>query len=373
MVDSKNPWKGLHCGRPHCFSCSNPENEGNCRSEGSTYSIRYSGCKEAGIIAEYTGETSRSLFCRGREHYSGLLNEDIDNPLWKHSVLHHNGEKQVFTMALIRKHLTAFSRQMDEEVLINEGERDVCLNSKSEWNGVKIPRLVTKVRNKVNQVDLNGAPITAPTFYKNKRKTPPSKDMPIGHLPTNNSKRTRQSTNQLTSKVMYTEPHIISAESIEDSTICNDKTKKTKINIVQPSSEVQKISKSKLNSLTSTKVKTGCDNLGEKGVQKLQPPKKEDMPFVIKSKRLKKGPKTDKQYTKSNQATANTAMKKLFYRKPEISSSIFKGSTFLELGQLIIAPSKNSFVKTTKHLREPPQFDLKTRMSAKLTGDETRT
>ena len=68
-------------------------------------------------------------------------------------------KKQVFEMTLISRHFTAFSCQMDEAILITEGKRDLCLNSKAEWNGIKIPRLVIEVYDKVKQVDLNGAPL----------------------------------------------------------------------------------------------------------------------------------------------------------------------------------------------------------------------
>ena len=37
-----------------------------------------------------------------------------------------------------------------------EGVRDLNLNSKSEWNGSKIPRLVIEVKDAVKQTDHNG-------------------------------------------------------------------------------------------------------------------------------------------------------------------------------------------------------------------------
>ena len=68
----------------------------------------------------------------------------------------HNNEKQTFTMTMLRRHNTAFSRQVEEAVVIANGKRDNILNSKKEFMGESIPRLQVEVKNRVKQIDYNG-------------------------------------------------------------------------------------------------------------------------------------------------------------------------------------------------------------------------
>ena len=107
------------------------------------------------MIAEYSGESRRTIFQRGAEHKASLANEEEDSPLWKHCSTFHGGQHQDFTIKLIKKHHSAFQRQVHESVLISSGHRDYCLNSKAEWNGQAIPRLAIEVKDLVVQLDYN--------------------------------------------------------------------------------------------------------------------------------------------------------------------------------------------------------------------------
>ena len=179
MLGNKNPWAAMHCNRD-CFSCSTPENEGNCRVEGCVYSIICLGCEEIGIKSEYTGKTSKTLWCRGQEHWQAYQEEKDDSVMWKHTATAHYGVPQEFKIILISKHLTSFTRQVEESARITDGIRDQNLNSKSEWNGPKIPRLVIEIMDKIEQLDHNGERLTA---KEDKRKLPNHRAQPLTKKP----------------------------------------------------------------------------------------------------------------------------------------------------------------------------------------------
>ena len=73
-----------------------------------------------------------------------------------------------FRMSIIKHHPTAMGRQISESVLINNNNSDFALNSKSEWNSAKIPRIVVEVGDQARVVEYSGKaqtprPITFPT------------------------------------------------------------------------------------------------------------------------------------------------------------------------------------------------------------------
>ena len=152
-----------------------------CRTEGVVYSIiSQGGLEEEGLTAEYTGESGRSLYCRGQEHKKALANEEEESPLWKHCASKHNGIHQAFKLKLVRKHQSAFQRQVHESILITNGPRDMCLNSKSEWNAVK---------DTVKQLDYDGQAIPNKKrglSYNNNHKNQPAEMQP-------SSKRSKKS------------------------------------------------------------------------------------------------------------------------------------------------------------------------------------
>ena len=99
-------------------------------------------------VSKYTGQTSRSLYQRGKEHLTGFLKKDENNALYKHSVDKHDGEYVEFEMKVVKQHFSAFSRLVHESVRIKRNYRDSSisvLNSKSEWGSNKLPRLVIEV------------------------------------------------------------------------------------------------------------------------------------------------------------------------------------------------------------------------------------
>ena len=99
---------------------------------------------EEGKKAEYWGESTRNGFCRGKEHIKGLKNENKKAPLWRHASAFHGGEKKPewYKMKVEKVHRTPLVRQVAEGVEIATCDADVIMNSKGEWNGSKLPRMV---------------------------------------------------------------------------------------------------------------------------------------------------------------------------------------------------------------------------------------
>lgn len=162
-----DPWKNAHCGRLGCLPCdgaAKPSEQGRCWTEGVLYRIDCSICKEREVIATYYGESGRSAYQRGREHLQAVLTEDQDHPMMKHHKEHHlqpNEEDQLplkYRMTVLKNYRTAVTRKVGEAVRIEGGGgQHLNLNSKSEWNGVSIPRLCVEIREKVSQIELKGS------------------------------------------------------------------------------------------------------------------------------------------------------------------------------------------------------------------------
>ena len=66
LLGCKDPWGQQACEIVECWPCKDEGSRGSCRYEGVTYSIICQECLKSGIKAEYSGETSRSLYQRGK-------------------------------------------------------------------------------------------------------------------------------------------------------------------------------------------------------------------------------------------------------------------------------------------------------------------
>ena len=95
----------------------------------------------------YVGESARTGFERGTEHEADYEKGAEDSHMFKHwQNEHENEEKPQFSMKILRRHRSAFVRQINEAVLIEmHCEQDQILNSKSEYNRCQIPRLSVKI------------------------------------------------------------------------------------------------------------------------------------------------------------------------------------------------------------------------------------
>ena len=187
ILCNKNPWQKEGCGRQDCFICGSG-NPGGCQKEGSVYSITCQECKSRGILASYWGEASRSGYLRGLDHQSLLKRKDDSSPLWKHSAEHHEGrEDVVYSMKVERSYAESpLNRQIDESTSIARSRAQIPMNSRSEWNSQRIPRIVLQVQGKDQLEDDEKMPsmetwtVQAPTVKVNinqeRRKERPSEE-----------------------------------------------------------------------------------------------------------------------------------------------------------------------------------------------------
>ena len=97
----------------------------------------------------YWGETSRTLFQRGKEHWAAYASKSEASVLHKHESEHHQNAPAEWKMKVYNYHSKPLRRQIEEGVLINNARGGELLNSKSEMTrGEKIPRLVIMVGDK---------------------------------------------------------------------------------------------------------------------------------------------------------------------------------------------------------------------------------
>ena len=89
----------------------------------------------------YIGESSRSLYERGKEHWRGYRTKAEDSHIYKHQQLHHGGQEPNFHLRPVRFLRTALTRQVYEAVMIQRMGEEVVLNSKGEYNRCTIGRL----------------------------------------------------------------------------------------------------------------------------------------------------------------------------------------------------------------------------------------
>ena len=108
-----------------------------------------------------------------------MRNEESDNPLWKHTVVEHGGEEPEFKMKVVEKQRSALKRQIQEWVTIaREGKKNVILNSKSEWNAEKIPRVTIDNNEKCYLSNENMGVNKAAISRTSKRKAEPPRKPP---------------------------------------------------------------------------------------------------------------------------------------------------------------------------------------------------
>ena len=150
-------WDGSSCDRMDCTTCNQgAEKLPNCRKSSLVYENVCLNCNPgAGSKGElkgvrddiptlYVGETSRTVFERSKEHWEAWRSRKEESHIRKHQELEHGGESTPrFMMRVVKHYRTALSRQVGEAVRIGRrGGAGMILNSKSEYNRCKIPRLV---------------------------------------------------------------------------------------------------------------------------------------------------------------------------------------------------------------------------------------
>ena len=150
QVHKSNQWAGENCGRQTCLVCyKGQEGGGDCRRRNVVYQSSCLQCRTRGKVSVYYGETSRTVFERGLEHQSDFASQKEESHMMKHVLTDHPGQEEVnFEMKVLRGHLSAFSRQIHEAVVIIRNREKNILNSKEEYNRCLLPTLAVKMGEK---------------------------------------------------------------------------------------------------------------------------------------------------------------------------------------------------------------------------------
>ena len=83
---------------------------------------------------KYRGQTGRSVYERVKEEVRDWKNHEERSPLWKHSVLYHEGQDFEIDIKVLSKDYGKPSRRLiTESILIENLPTHETMNSKKEW------------------------------------------------------------------------------------------------------------------------------------------------------------------------------------------------------------------------------------------------
>ena len=105
-------------------------------------------------IHTYTGETSRSAWERGEEHWKDLKYRRPKSHMMRHMVEYHpekTPDEADFRMQIISSHNSAFERQIREAVLIERHDGPFSMNSELEYSRTVIPKMKVKLGEKAEE------------------------------------------------------------------------------------------------------------------------------------------------------------------------------------------------------------------------------
>ena len=70
MLCWADPWERVSCARDQCSTCADQEKgvPGSCRTKSVVYTNTCTLCRGEGKVAQYVGESARTLWERGQEH-----------------------------------------------------------------------------------------------------------------------------------------------------------------------------------------------------------------------------------------------------------------------------------------------------------------
>jgi hypothetical protein len=127
-----------NCGKNDCLVCTTG-GKGPCGGHGVTYDIQCNTCNNV-----YVGETSRSAYFGGGEHvkmYEGKRNNLLyGNIVRKSTMVRCKHFRWMWQGGM------AMMRQISESVKMNKIKKGELMNSITEWNYFKIPRVVIEWR-----------------------------------------------------------------------------------------------------------------------------------------------------------------------------------------------------------------------------------
>ena len=166
LLHRSDPWDDRDCERHDCVLCAcagEKEKKGTCKKRNIVYETFCVDCglkgdnendkekdndnnKKGEYKYKYIGETNRSGYERGKEHWDQKRNFSEKSHILKHCLIHHkekNPEEVVFGMKIRKQYKTALERQIGEAVaILEEKEKGTeLMNSKSEFNRCSLPRI----------------------------------------------------------------------------------------------------------------------------------------------------------------------------------------------------------------------------------------
>ena len=178
ILHKSNPWEDSDCKRDICKPClsesmnSEPRFK-NCTRRSIVYKTWCNLClkkkkndetvedeietqrnkkrkrdSELENIFTYIGETSRSAWERGQEHWKDLEYRRPTSHMMRHLVEFHpdlDPSEAYFRMKIVSSHNSAFERQITEAVLIERNDGDYSMNSKLEYSRTILPKLKSKL------------------------------------------------------------------------------------------------------------------------------------------------------------------------------------------------------------------------------------
>ena len=141
MLKKSNPTKPKGCLKPDCLVCKFGRGEGGeCRKNNVGYTTK---CEECEEVVMYVGESGRNAYTRGLDHVRDYKGRRNDSHMWKHAEERHGGRMDVsYSMKVQKVFRDPLTRQVNEAVRMTRCEANTVLNSKSEWHGPAMVRLV---------------------------------------------------------------------------------------------------------------------------------------------------------------------------------------------------------------------------------------
>lgn len=139
VLQKSNPFKSVRCERGDCTVCESGSGQ-ECRTTGCVYEVM---CKDD--ERKYRGTTGRSIYERVKEEMSDWRRQEDRSPLWKHSLLYHDGQDfDIDIKVLSQCYGKPSKRMITEAVVIDELPMGEAMNSKTEWSYMKLSKVQVK-------------------------------------------------------------------------------------------------------------------------------------------------------------------------------------------------------------------------------------
>ena len=140
LLQVNDPLSDKRCSKEdHCFVCESGISEGVCRSSGVDYDIQ---CQDRLCKHMYNGQSGKNGYSRGLEHVDDFKKRREKSIMWKHCREKHGGKIRRFKMSIrkvVRNDPT--KRQITEAIYINKTDPNLCMNDRTEWNYINLPKL----------------------------------------------------------------------------------------------------------------------------------------------------------------------------------------------------------------------------------------